>query len=88
MAILIFFNYLNFQVVEVNVLYEIVLRKPCLAVAFKLGYCFVQPHRPPQVKTAAYFIQSAEDLVRPGIGTAVLNAGVLQHAIVFKSPCP
>ena len=88
MSISIFFNYLNFQIVKVNMLYEIVLRKPHLAVALEIRYGFVKPHRPAQVEPDAYFIQSVEDLVRPGIGGAVFNAGVLQHMIVFKSPCP
>ena len=88
MSILIFFDYLNFQIVKVNLLYEIVLCKPYLAVTFEVGYGFVQPDRSSQIELTAYFIQSAEDFVGPGIGTAVFNAGVLQHVIVFKSSCP
>lgn len=88
MSRLIFFNYLNFQIVEVDVFYKVVLCKPYLAVAFKIRYGFVQPHRSPQVKLAAYFIQSMEDFVSPCVGAAVFDAGILQHVIVFKGPCP
>lgn len=88
MSRLIFFDHLNFQIVKVNAFYKIVLCKPYLAVTLKVGYGFVQPHGPSQVKLAAYFIQCMEDLVGPGVGAAVFDAGVLQHMIVFKSSCP
>lgn len=88
MSTLIFFNYLNFQIIKVNALYKAVLCKPRLAVAPEVGYGFVQPYGPSQVKPGAYFIQGAEDLVGPGVGAAVFNAGVLQHMIVFESSCP
>ena len=88
MSILIFLDHLNFQIIKVNAFYEVVLCKPYLAVAPEIRYGFVQPHRPSQVEPAAYFIQGAENLVCPGIRSAVFNTGVLQHVIVFKSSCP
>lgn len=78
MSILIFFDYLNFQIVKIYALDEIVLSKPHFAVALEVCDGFVQPDGPRQVKLEADFIQSPEYFVRAGILAAVVDAGILQ----------
>lgn len=88
MSRLIFFDYLDFQIVEIDVFDEIVLRKPHFAAALEICNVFVQPDRPPQVELSTDFVQSAKYLVCACICAAVLNTGVLQQVIVFKGSSP
>ena len=88
MSILIFFNYLNFQIVKFNSLYKIVLCKTGFAVPFELGDCLIQPDGFSQIKLITDFFQSAENFVGSGIGTFVFDAGILQYVIVFEGSCP
>ena len=45
MSILIFFDDLNFQIVEINAFYKIVFCETGLFVALEFGYGLVQPDR-------------------------------------------
>ena len=88
MSTSIFFDHLDFQIVECNPIHEIVLGEPCLAVASELLDGLVQPDRPGEVELIAHLIQGPEDLVGAGVGAAVSDAGILKHVVVLESPCP
>lgn len=88
MSILIFFDYLYFQIVKLDVLDEIVLCETNFAVALEIGNIFVQPDGPSQVKAGTDFVQSPKDLVGAGICVPVPDAGILQHAVVLEGSSP
>lgn len=88
MSTLIFFDYLNFQIVKVNAFDEIILGKSYFAVSFEIGNGFVQPDWSSQVKLEADFIQRPKYFVGAGIFAAVADAGILQQVIVLKGSCP
>ena len=88
MSTLIFFDDLNFQVVEFDAFYKVILCKTGFAVALKVCYGFIQPERPAQVKLHTYLVQSPKNLVGPGIRAVVSDTGILQHTVVFESSCP
>ena len=79
---------MNFQIVEINTFYKIILGKARLGVTLEFRDGFVQPDRLSQIELIAYFVQSAKDLVGAGIVARILDAGILKHMIILKSSCP
>lgn len=68
-----FFDYLNFQKIEVHRFDKAVSGKTCLTVNLKLTYRGIQPDRFFQVKFVADFIQGLEDHL--GSGEGVVSNG-------------
>lgn len=83
----LFYN-LDFQIVKVDCLNEIITRKTSLAVTFELRNVFVKPDRFGQIELITDFLQRPEYLVGTSIVTGICNTGVLKHMIVFKYPSP
>ena len=73
---LVLFNDLNFEIIKFNFFYEIVLRKPRLAVPLKVGDSFVQPEWFSQIKLVAHLIQCPENFMGAGIVTVVGDHGI------------
>ena len=88
MSTSIFLDHLDFQIIEIHAVHEIVLGEPGFAQALEIRYGLVQPDRPGEVELIAHFVQRPEDLVGAGIRAAVRDAGILQHVVVLESPCP
>lgn len=88
MSILIFLNHLNFQIIKINSLYEIILSESRLTVPLEIRNGLIQPDRLSQIKFIAYLFQGAEYLMGAGIITAIYNTGISQHMIVLENPCP
>ena len=88
MSTSIFLDHLDFQIIEIHAVHEIVLGEPGLAQALEIRYGLVQPDRPGEVELIAHLVQRPEDLVGAGIRAAVRDAGILQHVVVLESPCP
>lgn len=75
---------MNFQIVKVYLLYEIILVKAGLVVAFEFGYGFVQPDRFAQIKGIADLVQCFENFVGPGVFFIVTDADVPEHTVVLE----
>ena len=87
-SILIFFNYLNFQIIKVNALYKVILCETGLVMAFEFSDGLVQPDRLAQIELIADVLQGTKNFVGAGIIAAVCNAGILQHMRILESSCP
>lgn len=84
----ILLNNLDFKVVEVYDLNEVITRKTSFIVTFKLRNVFVQPDGFGQIELVTDFFQRPEDLVGAGVIAGICNARVLKHMIVFKYLSP
>lgn len=84
----VLFNYLEFKIIKIYVVYKVVLAEAHFSVPLEFRYIFLQPYRPAQIKLNAYFVQRAKDLVGARIVAAVLYAGVLHQMIIPESSCP
>lgn len=63
----VFFDDMEFQIIEVDVIYKAVRAKAGLCVALELLDIGVQPDGPAQVKGMADLIQRMKYFMRPGI---------------------
>ena len=88
MSTSIFLDHLDFQIIEIHAVHEIVLGEPGLAQALEIRYGLVQPDWPGEVELIAHLVQRPEDLVGAGVRAAIGDAGILKHAIVLECPCP
>lgn len=79
----LFYN-LNFQIVKVDCLNEIITRKTGLAVTFEFRNVFIQPDRLGKIELVTHLLQRPEYLMGTCVITGICNAGVLKHMIVFK----
>ena len=77
MSILIFFDHLDFQIIKVDSLYEIILSESRLTVPFEISNSFVQPDWLPQIKFVAYLFQGPEHLMSARVFTAICDTGIL-----------
>ena len=84
----VLFYYLDFQIVKVDCLNEIITRKTSLAETFEIRNVFIQPDRFSQIELVTDFFQRPEYLVGAGVIAVISNAGVLKHMIVFKYLSP
>lgn len=81
-------DHMNFQKIEINLFYKMILTETGFAVPLKFGYGRLQPDRFPQVELQADFFQGVEYLVGARLFPSVLNYGISYHSIVFKFLCP
>lgn len=79
---------MDFQIIKLNGLDEIVLRESGLVMALEVLNGGIQPDRFTQVKLIAYFLQGTEYLVGARIVTAILNHSVFDHMIVLEFLSP
>lgn len=86
--ILIFLDHMNFQKIEINFFYKIILVKAGFAVPFKFGDGGFQPDGLSQIELQADFLQGVKYLMGAGLLPSVLNNGILYHPIIFKFLCP
>ena len=84
----IFLDHVNFQKIEINLFYKMILTETGFAVPLKFGYGRLQPDRFPQVELQADFFQGVEYLVGARLFPSVLNYGISYHSVVFKFLCP
>lgn len=84
----IFLDHVNFQKIEINFFYKIILMKTRLAVPFKLGDGAFQPDRLSQIELQADFFQRVKYLVGACFLSPVLDHGIFYHAVVLKFLCP
>lgn len=80
---LVLFDYLDFEVVEGDFFYKIVLIKTGFAVTFKFTDRGVQPDGFAQIKFIADFVKCVKNFVCPRIFPIILNDCVAQHVIIF-----
>ena len=85
---LIFFDYVDFQIVKIDVFHKAVLCETGFVVLLKFFYGRIQPDRLSQIKLIADLVQRMKDLVGTGVRTVVLNDGITQHMVIFKNLCP
>ena len=68
----VFLQHLNFQIIKINGVDEVVLGKAGLAVTLKFRNIGVQPDGFAQIKLPAEFINPSKNFVRAGICGGVL----------------
>lgn len=78
-------NDLDLQIVKIDGLYKTVLGKTGFVVTFKVCNIHIQPDGRTEIKLMADFVQRVKNFMGTGIVTAVLDAGVFQHMIIFKN---
>lgn len=81
-------DHMNFQKIEINLFYEMILTETGFAVPLKFGDGRLQPDRFSQVELQADFFQGVEYLVGARLLPPVLNYGISYHSVVFKLLCP
>jgi len=81
---LIFFNYLNLQIIKINGIYKIILIESCLGVALEFLDGAVQPDRLTQVKLITDLVQCMKYLMCAGVLRFITDCGVTEHSVVFK----
>lgn len=79
---------MDLQIIKINGVYEIILCKTCLVMTPEFFDVRVQPYWFAQVKFIAYGVQSAEDLMCPGIVVILTDNGIPDHSIVFEFLSP
>jgi hypothetical protein len=62
----LFFDDLNFQKIEINVLYEIILVKPGFGMFLKFMYGCIQPHGLSKIELEADVVKRLKDHGSPG----------------------
>lgn len=82
--LLLFFNYMDFQIIKVYGINEIVLVEPGLVMPSEFLDCCVEPYRLAQVKFIADGIQSVEYLMCTGIITVIADDRVPEHLVIFE----
>lgn len=87
-AISIFFDDLELQIIERDLLDKTVLPEAGLGMLLELADIAVEPDRFAEVKTDADFIKRAKDLVCPRILAIVNDHGIAEHMIFFPYFCP
>lgn len=75
---------MDFEVVKVNGIYEIILIEPCFAVPLEFFDGRVKPDWLAQIKFIADIFKGAEYFVRPCIIGIIADDGISQHAVVFE----
>ena len=79
---------MDFEVVEVNRIDEIILIESCLGMTLEFVDCGIQPNWFAEIEFVTDSIQSVENLVCSGIVTVVANSSVTKQSIVFKDFSP
>ena len=73
----IFFNHLNFQIVEINLFNETVLPEPRFVSLLEFTDRGVQPDWVPQIHFITNLLQTVEYLVCAGFITVIADDGIL-----------
>ncbi len=87
-AISVFFDDLELQIIERNLLNKTVLPEAGLGMLLKFPDVAVEPDRFAEVKTDADFVKRAKDFVCPRILAIVNDHGIAEHVIFFPYFCP
>lgn len=87
-SFLIFLNDMNLQIVKINALHKIILRKPGLFMALELRHIEFEPDRFSQIKFIAYLLQRRKYFVCSGIRGVILYDGIPKHMVIFKNFSP
>lgn len=85
---LIFFDHLDFQIIKVDGLYEIVLPKTNLGKTLEICFIAFQPEGHADVQLVAGFVQGAIDLGGPGVFGWIFNADRLDYVCLVKGSDP
>jgi len=80
---LVFFNYMNLKIVEINRVDEAVLREPRLVMSFEICNCRVKPDRLAQVESIADLIKRMEYLAGPGSIFFIAYNHIFYKPVVF-----
>ena len=81
---LIFFYYLDFEMIEFDIFYETVFSESCFGMSFEILDILIEPYGLGQIESKAYFLQWIKDLVSAGVLGVILYGDVPQHVIVFE----
>lgn len=84
----VLFYDLDFKIVKVDVLNEVIPGKAGFAETFKVGNVLIKPDRLRKVKLIAGLLQRSKNFVGTCVRAVVGNAGILEHMIILKNPCP
>lgn len=87
-AISVFFDDLELQIIERDLLDKTVLSEAGLGMLLEFADVAVEPDRFAEVKTDADFIKRAKDFVCPRILAIVNDHGIAEHMIFFPYFCP
>lgn len=87
-AMSIFFDDLELQIIERDLLDKTVLPEAGLCVLLEFADVAVEPDRFAEVKTDADFIKRPKDFVCPRILAIVNDHGIAEHMIFFPYFCP
>lgn len=87
-TISVFFDDLELQIIERNLLDKIVLPEAGFGMLLEFADVAVEPDRFAEVKTDADFIKRAKDFVCPRILAIVNDHGIAEHMIFFPYFCP
>ena len=79
----IFFNHLNFQIVEINLFNETVLPEPRFVSLLEFTDRGVQPDWVPQIHFVADLLQAVEYLVGAGVISVITDDRILYQMIIF-----
>ena len=85
---LVFFNDLDLQIIEFELLHEIILCEAGFSVTLELQNVLVQPDRLAEIKLQTDVIQCAEYFVGAGVIGGIRNTGVPEHMIILKGSGP
>ena len=85
---LIFFDDLNFQIIELDGFDEGVLAETGFGMPPELLDIVLQPDRLAEIEFQAYFMQRVEYFMRPRIVGIVADHRILQQPVVAKRFCP
>lgn len=87
-AISIFFDDLELQIIERNLLDKAVLPEAGLGMLLEFADVAVKPDWFAEVKTDAYLVKRAKNFVCPRILAIVNDHGIAEHTIFFPYFCP
>lgn len=84
LPLFLFFYDMNFQIIKIDRIYEIVLIKTGFVMFFEFCYCRFQPDRFAQIELITNLLQRMEYFMCSCIVTVIADHCVLQHSVVLK----
>ena len=85
---LIFFNYLDLQVVKINLFYKIILVKTRFIMLLEMADRSIQPDGIAKIHIITKLFKTVENLVCAGVFTVITYHFVLKHMVVFPNFSP
>ncbi len=82
--ILIFFDYVNFQIVKINGFNEIILTEAGLRMAFEFVDGGIQPDRLSKIKLITDLVYCGKDLVGAGVCCIIADHGIPQQMVISE----